>query len=109
VQREFGLTAKDDPTYSWQVGFTHLAGYGGTYYSYIFDKAIADRIWEKTFSHAPLSRDAGENFKRHLLSHGGSRDPWLCLADVLKEPELAHGDAAAMARVGQWSLSHIQS
>lgn len=107
LQREFSLTCKTDPTYPWQVQFTHLAGYGGTYYSYIFDKAMADRIWSTTFQHDPLSRTAGERFASHLLSLGGSQDPWQCLAQVLHEPALAAGDAAAMARVGEWSLCHI--
>ncbi|CCG83405.1 Mitochondrial intermediate peptidase [Taphrina deformans PYCC 5710] len=105
LEREYSLTSNSDPTYPWQVQFTHLAGYGGTYYSYIFDKAIADRIWTKTFQVNPLSRDAGENFKMNLLRHGGARDPWKCLADVLKEPELAAGDANAMASVGQWAAA----
>lgn len=103
LEQEYSLTSKSDPTFPWQVQFTHLAGYGGTYYSYIFDKAIADRIWEETFMRDPLSREAGENFKMNLLRHGGSKEPWSCLADVLNEPELAVGDASAMARVGQWA------
>ena len=109
MQNDFGLTHPHDPTYPWQVQFTHLAGYGGTYYSYIFDKAIADRIWHQTFRADPLSREAGENFRKNLLGHGGSKDPWCCLADVLQEPRLALGDEAAMARVGEWSLGHLTS
>lgn len=105
LSRTYGLWDPRDPTFAWQVGFTHLAGYGGTYYSYIFDKAIADRIWIERFERDPLSREAGERFKERLLRHGGGRDPWVCLADVLDEPALAEGDAAAMAMVGQWSLA----
>lgn len=108
LEREYGLGPKDDPIYPWQVQFTHLAGYGGTYYSYIFDKAIADKIYLDTFSRDPLSRVSGENFKQNLLRHGGSRDAWRCLADVLNEPELASGDQEAMRRVGQWSLKSGQ-
>lgn len=104
LEREFGLSNPDDPIYPWQVQFTHLAGYGGTYYSYIFDKAMADKIYLETFLKNPLSRESGENFKDNLLRHGGSKDAWQCLADVLNEPELASGDREAMRRVGQWSL-----
>lgn len=105
LERDFGLSPVDDPVNPWQVQFTHLAGYGGTYYSYIFDKAMADKIYNKIFSQDPLSRRSGENFKNNLLRHGGSRDAWQCLADVLDEPGLASGDKEAMRRVGQWALA----
>lgn len=112
VECEFGLTCPTDHVSPWHVQFTHLAGYGGTYYSYIFDKAIADRIFNNVFSKTdggPLSRRAGEKFKSQLLKHGGSKDPWHCLADVLDSPNLAPGDTEAMRQVGLWSLQHLSS
>ena len=104
LEKDFSLTCKSDATFPWQVQFTHFSGYGGTYYSYMFDKAMADRIWHKVFQNDPLSREAGENFKTNLLGHGGAKDPWLCLADVLQQPELASGDEHAMKEVGKWAI-----
>lgn len=34
---------------SWQGFFGHLVEYGGTYYSYLFDRAIAGKVWESVF------------------------------------------------------------
>lgn len=80
----------------WPAQFTHLFGYGASYYCYLFDRAIADRIWEKCFSKNPVSREAGEHLKNQFLKWGGSKDPWKCVADVLGLPEIAKGDENAM-------------
>ena len=34
---------------AWQGFFGHLFGYGATYYSYLFDRAIAGKIWRDVF------------------------------------------------------------
>lgn len=34
---------------SWHGFFGHLYGYGGTYYSYLFDRAIARQVWRAVF------------------------------------------------------------
>jgi intermediate peptidase len=102
LHRDWALSCPEDVVNAWHVQFTHLAGYGGTYYSYIFDKAIADRIWERNFARDPLSRRAGEQFNQGLLAHGGARDAWQCVADVLEQPELALSGEEAMAEVGRW-------
>jgi intermediate peptidase len=87
---------------SWQVNFGHLFGYGATYYSYLFDRVIAARIWKKLFTKDPLSREQGEVFKQGILAHGGGKDPWSMLANVLQDEEIADGadDARAMQAVG---------
>lgn len=84
----------------WPAQFGHLFGYGSTYYCYLFDRAIADRIWNHSFAKNPISREAGEHFKNSVLRWGGSKDPWQCVADVLEQPELARGDVAAMENIG---------
>ncbi|UZJ52975.1 hypothetical protein CBS101457_002295 [Exobasidium rhododendri] len=87
---------------TWQVNFGHLFGYGATYYSYLFDRVIAARVWKKLFTDDPLSREQGEIFKNGVLAHGGGRDPWSMLANVLQDEEIANGaeDARAMQAVG---------
>ena len=51
--------------------YNHLIGYGAKYYSYVVSKAIAARIWTDVFEKDPLSRQAGENYRKKLLEHGG--------------------------------------
>ncbi|KAJ2709984.1 Mitochondrial intermediate peptidase [Coemansia spiralis] len=109
----------------WQARFTHLVGYGASYYAYLFDRVLAGRIWDRVFQgdrphHAsnssdaagPLDRNAGERFKNEVLQWGGGRDPWKCLASVLdngathhREIEaIAQGSRSAMRTVGGWHL-----
>lgn len=98
----------EPPGTAWHGFFGHLHGYGATYYSYLFDRAIAAKIWNDVFQrHGPqgsLDRANGERYKEELLRWGGGRDGWVCLAGVLGEPRLAEGDAAAMREVGRWGV-----
>ncbi|KAH9937291.1 peptidase family M3-domain-containing protein [Fomitopsis serialis] len=92
------------PGTSWQTQFGHLFGYGATYYSYLFDRAIASRVWRKLFSLDPLNRETGERFKREVLRHGGGKDPWNMVSTLLDSPDLRAGDAEAMEKVGKWRI-----
>ncbi|KAG7730639.1 hypothetical protein KL933_000434 [Ogataea haglerorum] len=94
VERHFEAF-KDDES-SWVAKFGHLYSYGAMYYSYLFDRVIATRIWEHLFAKDPFSRAGGDKFQNQVLRWGGSRDPWELVADVLELPELRRGDAAAM-------------
>lgn len=85
----------------WHTYFGHLFNYGATYYCYLFDRAIADRIWKKLFESDPLSREAGERFKNEVLSWGGSRNPWKCVAGVLGQSDLEKGDKHAVLDIGR--------
>lgn len=106
IQRTFGSGPPDPPGTRWQGFFGHLSGYGSTYYSYLFDRALAQRVWDVVFSGggggAALSRENGEHLKEKLLKWGGGRDPWKCLSDVLEDERLADGGEEAMALVGTW-------
>ncbi|TFK30896.1 mitochondrial intermediate peptidase [Coprinopsis marcescibilis] len=92
------------PGTSFQTQFGHLFGYGATYYSYLFDRAIASRVWSKVFSQNPLDRELGEKYKREVLKWGGARDPWEMVSTLLHAPELQAGDAEAMREVGRWRI-----
>lgn len=85
---------------TWHGKFPHLFSYGAVYYSYLLDRAIAEKIWKGLFEKDPWSREAGEKYKQSILKWGGTRDPWICLADALDEKKLAKGDAQAMALIG---------
>lgn len=93
---------------AWQGFFGHLYGYGATYYSYLFDRAIARQVWRSVFrdGEAATDREAGERFKQEVLRWGGGRDPWHCLEGLMGEKKgiLAEGGSAAMDLVGQWGV-----
>nr|ADX23534.1 putative mitochondrial intermediate peptidase [Flammulina velutipes] len=89
---------------SYQTQFGHLYGYGATYYSYLFDRAIASRVWSHVFAKDPLNRGQGEKFKDEVLKYGGGKDPWKMVSTILAKPELENGDADAMREVGQWRI-----
>ena len=92
----------------WQGFFGHLVGYGGLYYSYLFDRAIAGRVWEVVFNsgknQGALDRDSGERFKNEVLRWGGSRDPWRLVSGLLKDGKLESGGEKAMEEVGRWGV-----
>ncbi|EIN13977.1 mitochondrial intermediate peptidase [Punctularia strigosozonata HHB-11173 SS5] len=92
------------PGTSWQTQFGHLFGYGATYYSYLFDRAIASRVWRELFASDPLNRNVGERYKQEVLRQGGAKDPWIMVGKLLHAPELADGDAEAMRKVGMWRI-----
>lgn len=69
---------------AWQLRFSHLVGYGAKYYSYLVSRAVAAAIWTKLFADEPLSRLAGERYKREVLSHGGGKPADKIAEDVLE-------------------------
>lgn len=106
-------SADAQPPTSWQGFFGHLYGYGATYYSYIFDRAIANKIWADVFAggKAAVDRDAGERYKNEVLRFGGGRNGWNCVAGVLgsgnasnANGRLVEGGEEAMREVGSWGL-----
>ncbi|TIB73974.1 hypothetical protein E3Q24_00880 [Wallemia mellicola] len=68
---------------AWQVQFGHLFGYGATYYSYLFDRALASKVYKDVLSHDPLSGESGQRLRDEVLRWGGGRDPWEMLAGLL--------------------------
>ncbi|KAJ2785553.1 Mitochondrial intermediate peptidase [Coemansia javaensis] len=108
----------------WQARFTHLVGYGASYYAYLFDRVLSGRIWDHVFhgdrpyhpaapsAGDPLSRSAGERLRNEVLRWGGGRNPWECLAAVLDNGStprrdveaIARGSRSAMRIVGGWRL-----
>lgn len=99
-------TLPDPPGTTWQGFFGHLYGYGATYYSYLFCRAVAGQVWKEVFGSGARATDraAGDRFHQELLRWGGGRDGWKCIAGVLDEPRLADGDGEAMRMVGRWGV-----
>ncbi|SCU90004.1 LANO_0D07228g1_1 [Lachancea nothofagi CBS 11611] len=98
LETKLGVLADDQS--NWCGRFGHLFGYGATYYSYLFDRAIASKIWKHLFAQDPFSRNSGEKFINSVLKWGGSRDPWECIADALDKKDLTKGDEMAMRYIG---------
>ncbi|KAI5308117.1 Mitochondrial intermediate peptidase [Ascosphaera atra] len=98
---------------SWQGFFSHLFGYGATYYSYLLDRALAGKIWAEVFKNGEkaLDREAGERMKNEVLKWGGGRNGWECVANVLgdvpgnENGKLARGGEEAMREVGTWGAT----
>lgn len=107
LQNEVGVIPPVEGT-AWQTQFGHLYGYGATYYSYLFDRAIAGKVWSTLFNHTPegsLSREGGEVFKEKVLKWGGGKDPWEMVGSVVGGSEgdvVSRGDERAMGQVGGW-------
>lgn len=88
--------------------FGHLVEYGGTYYSYLFDRAIAGKVWKEVFRGGKhdggVDREAGERYKDEVLKWGGGRSGWACVSGVLGEERLKDGGKEAMEEVGKWGV-----
>lgn len=88
--------------------FGHLVEYGGTYYSYLFDRAIAGKLWKEVFRDGKdgggVAREAGERYKEEVLKWGGSRSGWACISGVLRDAKLKEGGKEAMEAVGRWGV-----
>ena len=88
--------------------FGHLVEYGATYYSYLFDRAIAGKIWKEVFrggkDKGGVDRDAGERYKQEVLKWGGGRGGWACISGVLEDERLKDGGNEAMKQVGKWGI-----
>lgn len=88
--------------------FGHLVEYGGTYYSYLFDRAIAGKVWKEVFrggkDDGGVDREAGERYKEEVLKWGGGRSGWACISGVLRDLRLKDGGKEAMEEVGKWGV-----
>ena len=107
VYDKFGSVREPRGTQA-QGFFGHLVEYGGTYYSYLFDRAIAGKVWKDVFKGgkdgAGVDREAGERFKDEVLKWGGGRSGWACVSGLLKEERLEDGGKEAMEAVGKWGV-----
>ncbi|OWB64055.1 hypothetical protein B5S29_g5087 [[Candida] boidinii] len=94
LENHLGIFA--DEKSNWPGKFGHLYSYGSVYYSYLFDRAIASKIYNYLFLKDPLNKQNGLKFKSQVLKWGGSKNPWELISNVLDKEELKKGDVNAM-------------
>lgn len=68
--------------------FAHIfaGGYSAAYYSYLWSEVLDADTEEWFLERGGLRRDAGERFRRELLSRGGAVDPMAAYQAVLGRP-----------------------
>lgn len=103
VQRKYNVIPFVEGT-TWQTQFGHLFGYGATYYSYLFDRSIAARVFRQKFAQDPLSRESGEEFKKGVLRYGGGKDCWEMIGELMEDETVRRGGTGAMKVIGQWGI-----
>ncbi|KWU44347.1 mitochondrial intermediate peptidase [Rhodotorula sp. JG-1b] len=103
IQKRYHVIPYAEGT-AWQTQFGHLFGYGATYYSYLFDRAIAAHVFAYKFSENPLSRERGEELKQGVLRWGGGKDPWEMIGGLVQNDVVAQGGPRAMEEVGKWGI-----
>lgn len=95
-----------------QTQFGHLYGYGASYYSYLFDRAIASRVWDVVFQRGEGGleglREGGEKMKGDLLRWGGGRESWSMVGSLLNDEVVKAGGKEAMMRVGEWGVGDVK-
>lgn len=110
VWSEYSAVPEPDGT-SYQGFFGHLFSYGATYYSYLFDRAIAGKIWKDVFQRTEagaLDPEAGRRYREEVLRWGGSRDGWKSIGSILRGTDgevVAAGGPQAMQTVGKWPVT----
>ena len=90
----------------WHSTFGHLVHYGAGYYSYLLARVIAAGLWHRCFARDPLSRDAGEQLRRELLSMGNAQDPQ-CMLESLLGSEYGLGGGAALQKIQDGYMDEV--
>lgn len=72
-----------------QAAFTHLNGYEGAYYGYLWSLVYAQDLWTRIEEKGVLNPEAGMYYRKKILARGGSMDEMEMLRDYLgREPNM---------------------
>ncbi|SGY20211.1 BQ5605_C017g08530 [Microbotryum silenes-dioicae] len=108
MKRYHVLPLSSDVQADWHLTFGHLFGYGATYYSYLFDRAIAAKVFGQKFAEDPLNREKGEELKKSVLRWGGGKEPWGMIGELVGEEEVMRGGKRGMVEVGRWGIEEAK-
>lgn len=71
------------------AAFTHLTGYQGAYYGYLWSLVFAQDMYQRFEELGVLSPEAGAYYRTKILGRGGSMDEMQMLRDYLgREPKM---------------------
>ena len=73
-------------TYFW-ASFGHLSGYSSNYYTYMFDKVIAEDFFSQFDPNNPLAGDVPMRYRRLVLEPGGSMSANDLVKNFLGRPQ----------------------
>ncbi len=77
------------PGTMFQSSFTHLVGYNGAYYGYLWSLVYAQDMYQRFEELGVTSPKAGEYYRSKILARGGSMDAMDMLRDYLgREPNM---------------------
>ncbi len=72
-----------------QASFGHLVGYEAGYYGYLWSSVYAQDMWSR-FADDPMNSEVAMEYRKKVLSKGGSRDALSMVTDFLgREPNAA--------------------
>lgn len=74
---------------AWHASFSHLVGYSGGYYSYLWCRALSAQLWHERFAEEPLSASAGAELRQRLLEPGNAQAPADMMGAMLRGKALS--------------------
>jgi mitochondrial intermediate peptidase len=80
--KEFGVTNYQNSMFP-PVRFSHIVGYGGNYYSYLFANCIASEIWENAQSTSDVGWPSRIVLHHKMLRSGGAKPAQQYIEDIL--------------------------
>lgn len=92
--RRFTLLVPTESNSRMYASFDHLAGYSSRYYTYLWDKVIAEDFFQQFDQHNLLAGDAPLRYRRTVLEPGGSMSANDLVKNFLGRPQ----NAAAFQR-----------
>ncbi len=69
------------------AGFNHLAGYASSYYTYMWDKVIAEDFFQQFNQRNPMLGDTPMRYRRQVLEPGGSVSANTLVRNFLGRPQ----------------------
>jgi thimet oligopeptidase len=85
--KHYNLSTPIDADGRLYASFGHLAGYSSAYYTYMWDKVIAEDFFQQFDQKNPLAGDAPMRYRRMVLEPGGSKSANDLVSGFLGRPQ----------------------